>query len=184
VKRDDVFDGDVEFRLRRVSSRLRAAAFDAQVRDWVAERPDRVGFARLAQAHWTVGEAAARYGRGFPPNLALQFGAPLAGIAAGLTILLTATHPAGLPALLLSIVTASLVTQFVVAATFGVRKRRAERARPEPATIDDPYFRADVTRRLEACAAAAQADRAAPHRAAAQEIKAALTWFSFTQGER
>jgi hypothetical protein len=184
VRRDDVFDGDVEFRLRRVSARVRAAAFDAQVRDWVAERPDRVGFARLAQAHWSIAAAASRYGRALPPDLLLQFAAPLAGVLATLAVLLVADRPAALPVLIVAIAAGPIVGQSVMSVTAAVRRRSARRAGDRPAAIDDPYFHADVARRLEACAAAARADRSEQHRAAAGDVEVALTWLSAARGDR
>jgi hypothetical protein len=63
---DDVFDGDVEYRLRRAAARVRVAALDAQARDWAAERADRVGFGRLAQAHFEITQAAGRFGSAPP----------------------------------------------------------------------------------------------------------------------
>jgi hypothetical protein len=180
---DDVFDGDVEFRLRRASARLRAAAFDAQARDWVAERPDRVGFARMAQAHSSTAAAASRYGRPLPADWIIQLAAPLAGIAATLTILFTAARPAAWPTLLAAIAAGPLVGQAAIVAIGRVRRRLVPGSPSQPATIDDPYFQADLTRRLEACAAAARADRSEQHRAAAGEIGSALAWLSSAQGE-
>ena len=62
--KDDPFAGGVEARLRRVDRELRAAVVDAQCRDWVAERPDRVVFARLDEVRREVRAAADRYRAG------------------------------------------------------------------------------------------------------------------------
>jgi len=166
---DDVFGGTVEHRLRRTAGRVRAAARDAQVRDWLAERPDRVGFARLAQAEYEIGQAADRFGAGLPPDWIRTTAGMLAGLAVSLTILLTARDAGSLPTLLAAIGVGPIVAQ-VVASVIGWR-----RAATTPA-IDDPYFHGDLTRRLEACAAAARIDRSEKHRAAAGDIGRALVW--------
>jgi hypothetical protein len=106
------------------------------------------------------------------------------GVAVTLTILLTAGQPAKLPTLLGAIVLGPLVTQVVVSAVGRWRLAWAQRARSGPATIDDPYFYADLTRRLEACAAAARAEPSEHRRAAAGEIGQALDWLQGAPGER
>jgi hypothetical protein len=169
---DDVFGGDVEHRLRRASARVRAAALDAQTRDWVAERPDRVGFARLAQADYEIERAAARFGGGgLPWDWPRTLAATLVGAAGTLTILLTTGDAASLPVLLPAIAVGP-----VVIALSALIPRRA----PE-AGIDDPYFHGDLTRRLEACAAAARVARSENHRAAADDIGRALVWLSLAR---
>ena len=60
----------------------------------------------------------------------------------------------------------------------GDVEHRLRRAESGPPPIDDPYFFADLTRRLEACAAAARADPSDQHRAAAADIMRALDWLS------
>lgn len=179
---DDVFDGDVEYRLRRAAARVRSAALDAQARDWTAERPDRVGFARLAQARWQIAQAAGRFGSETPPDWIQQIAANLTGVAVTLAVLLSVGRPAALPTLVGAIVLGPFVTQFVISAVARFRLWRAQRAPSGPAAIDDPYFYADLTRRLEACAAAARADRSEAHRAAAGEIGQALDWLQGAQG--
>jgi hypothetical protein len=179
VSRDDVFGGEVEHRLRRASARVRAATLDAQARDWVAERPDRVGFARLAQADYEIDRAAGRFGAGLPPHWVRTLAGMLAGAAVTLTILLIAGHAAALPALLVAIGAGPVVAQAVVSLIGRFRPRAAV----GPAAIDDPYFHGDLTRRLEACAAAARVDRSEKHRAAAADIGRALIWLPAARAE-
>jgi hypothetical protein len=179
---DDVFDGDVEHRLRRVGRRVRAASLDAQARDWLAERPDRVGFSRLGQAHWEITEAAGRFGRPPPDDWGVQLGGGAAWIATTVTILLAGG--ASLPVLAGAIVAGPFAAQAVISGTAWVQKWRAARAPAGPAPIDDPYLYADINRRLEACAAAARADRSDQHRAAVGDISRALDWLSLAQRDR
>jgi hypothetical protein len=181
---DDVFGGDVEHRLRRVSSRVRAAALDAQARDWVAERPDRVGFGRLHQAQYEITQAAGRYGSALPWDWLRLLAGTLTGLAVTLTILLTADHPASLPTLLVALGLGPVVTQCVMSVIGRVQRWRSQRTETGPAAIDDPYFHGDLTRRLEACAAAARADRSEKHRAAADDIGRALVWLSGARREQ
>ncbi|HEY0534232.1 MAG TPA: hypothetical protein VGD29_21825 [Actinoplanes sp.] len=176
---DNVFGGDVEHRLRRASDRVRAAAGDAQARDWVAERPDRVGFARLAQAEFEINQAAGRFGAGLPPHWLRTIAGTFVGAAVSLTILLAARDAASLPALLVAIGVGPVVAQVLVA-MIGRRNRRATTG---PPVIDDPYFYGDLTRRLEACAAAARVDRSEKHRAAADDIGRALVWLPAARRE-
>lgn len=180
---DNVFDGDVEHRLRRVGRRVRAAALDAQVRDWLAERPDPRGFARLGQAHWEITEAAGRYGRPLPADWIVQFCGGVVWILTTMAILLIG-GASSLPVLAGAIVAGPFAAQAVVTGTAAVRKWRAGRAANGPAPIDDPYLYADLSRRLEACAAAARADRSDQHRAAAADIIRALDWLSLAQRDR
>jgi len=174
--RDDVFDGDVEHRLRRVGGRVRAASVDAQVRDWLAERPDRVGFSRLGQAHWEITVAADRYGRALPDDWLVQLAGGAVWIVTTVAILLAGG--ASLPVLAGAIAAGPLAAQAVISGAARVRRRRAESG---PAPIDDPYFYADLSRRLEACAAAARADPSDRHRAAAADITRALDWLSLAR---
>jgi len=175
----DVFDGDVEHRLRRAARRLRAAALDAQARDWTAERPDRIGFARLGQAHYEVRTAADRYAS--PPPTSDWTAALTSMLAWAVTtvlILLLAGHPAAPIALAAAIVAGAVAAQATLSALQWARRRAARRRRTEPAPIDDPYLYTDLTRRLEACAAAARADPSEQRRAAAAELGHALDWIS------
>ncbi|WP_433826658.1 hypothetical protein ACQP2E_31790 [Actinoplanes sp. CA-015351] len=125
-RRDDPFSGRVAPRLARIERELTAAVVDAQSRDWAADRPDRVGFARLGQARDEVRRACRRYRR-FP------------------------VFP-------------------------GFFLRRA-------AAIDDPYLYAGLRRRIEACAAAARADKSYKRRAAATDLEYALDWLAAAQEE-
>lgn len=172
---DDVFGGTVEHRLRRAAGRVRATARDAQARDWVAERPDRVGFARLAQADYEIGQAADRFGAGLPWNWLRTTAGMVVGAAVSLTILLTTGDASSLPVLLVAIGAFPVVTQAVT--SLVTARRRDGRS------IDDPYFHGDLTRRLEACAAAARADRSENHRAAADDIGRALVWLAAARRE-
>jgi hypothetical protein len=177
--KDDLFDGDVEHRLRRAAKRLRAASLDAQARDWTAERPDRIGFARLGQAHYEVGAAADRYGSSLPTHdgrtgvIAL-----LAWAGTTVLILLLVDRPAAPLALTAAIVAGAFAAHAALAAVDGVRRWRALREPVGPAPIDDPGLYTDLTRRLEACAAAARADPSEQHRAAAGDLGQALDWLS------
>ncbi|BAL91963.1 hypothetical protein AMIS_67430 [Actinoplanes missouriensis 431] len=65
--------GPVAPELARIRRELSTVILDAQCRDWVADRPDRVGFARLGQAGEAVNRAAGRYRRTTRP-------APLAAL--------------------------------------------------------------------------------------------------------
>jgi hypothetical protein len=181
--RDDVFDGDVEHRLWRLGTRVRAASLDAQARDWLAERPDRLGFSRLGQAHWEITVAAGRYGKPLPADWVTQLAGGGAWILTTLAILLLAGAQS-LPVLVGAIVAGPFAAQTVISGTAWVRKWRAKRAPNGPAAIEDPYLYADLTRRLEACAAAARADRADLHRVAAADITRALDWLSSAQRDR
>jgi hypothetical protein len=107
-----------------------------------------------------------------------------AGIVTTLTILLASGRATALPVLVAAIAAGSFAFQAVVSGTAWVRCRRAQRAPSQPATIDDPYFYADLTRRLEACAAAARAGHSEQTRAAAAEIGRALDWLSAAQDNR
>lgn len=180
---DDVFDGEVEHRLRRVGRRVRAAALDAQARDWLAERPDRLGFARLGQAHWEITVAAGRYGRPLPVDWVVQLASGGVWILTTLAILLLG-GARNLPVLVGAIVAGPFAAQAVISGTAWVQKARAKKASSGPAAIEDPYLYADLTRRLEACAAAARADPSDLHRAAAVDIARALDWLSSAQRDR
>jgi len=177
--RDDVFDGDMEHRLRRAARRLRTASLDAQARDWTTERPDRIGFARLGQAHHEVSTAADRYAS--PPPTG-DWTATLINLLAwaGTTvlILLSADRPAAPLTTAVAIVAGAVAAQVAFSALQWARRQVARRARTEPAAIDDPYLYTDLTRRLEACAAAARAEKSEKRRAAAAELGRALDWIS------
>ena len=179
---DDIFDGDVEHRLRRAARRLRAASLDAQARDWTAERPDRIGFARLGQAHYEVKAAADRYASPLPTDdWFATMASGLTWVAATILVLLLVDHPATPPALAAATVAGALGAQVAVSALVWDRNRRARRRPIGPAPIDDPQLYTDLTRRLEACAAAARADRSEQRRAAAGHLGQALDWLTATR---
>jgi hypothetical protein len=175
---DDLFDGDVQHRLRRVARRVHAAELDAQARDWLAERPDRLGFARLGQARWEITVAADRYGKALPDDWVVQ----LVGFAVWIltTVAILLIGGAGrIPVIVGAIVAGPFAAQAVVSGTAWMQKSRARKTAAGPAAIDDAYLYADLTRRLEACAAAARTDDR--HRAAAADITRALDWLSSSQ---
>ena len=179
---DDIFDGDVEHRLRRAARRLRAATLDAQARDWTAERPDRTGFARLGQALHEVRSAADRYGTSLPTDDGLAGGTALL-VWAGTTVLvlLLVDRPAAPLALAAAIAAGAFTAHAALAAVGWVRRWRAMREPAGPAPIDDAFLYTDLARRLEACAAAARADPSEKRRAAAGDLGRALDWLSATR---
>lgn len=177
---DDIFAGDVESRVVRIDRRVRAAVLDAQCRDWAAERPDRVGFARLGQVHHEMRAAARRYSRFAAP--ADDWVWPLVStttwLATTLLVLLLATDPAAPLTLAGALVAGMIAGQAAISALNAVRNARARRAESPAAAIEDPYFYADLNRRIEACAAAARADPKQQHRPAADDLGRALDWLS------
>jgi len=182
VSDDDIFTGDVAGRLYRIDKRLRAARLDAQCRDWLAERPDRVGFARLGQAAYEVRTAAQRYLPIPPPDDPAW---PFVGGAAwlGVTLLvLLAGDPAAPLTVALAAFAGMAAGQVAISALGWARSRRTDR-RPTAAPADDPFLYADLTRRIEACAAAARADPRRRHRAAADDLGQALDWVSAARDE-
>ncbi len=85
MRHDDPFAGGIVSRLRRADRELAAAIVDAQCRDWLADRPDRVGFARLGHARREVRTALGRHRAGRSP----------AGLPAALTARWRARHATG-----------------------------------------------------------------------------------------
>jgi hypothetical protein len=170
------FAGGAEARLRDTARRMRAAVADAQARDWVAERPDRVGWARLAQAQFHVGAAADRFGQPLPID---DWVAPLTGIGvwigAAAILLLVAGDPADPLDLAGAIAAGAVLSQAAVATLLRFRRRRARLAPAGPAPIDDPYLFAELTQRIEGGAAAA---RGAGRRAAADDLDQSLDWLA------
>lgn len=61
--REDPFSGEARPRLGRIARDLDAVVTDAQSRDWVADRADRVGFARLGQVRNKVRDGGGRQRR-------------------------------------------------------------------------------------------------------------------------
>jgi hypothetical protein len=151
VKRDDPFAGGVAPRLLRIDRELAAAVLDAQCRDWAAERPDRVGFARLGQARHEVFTAARRYRAvRFPVDWL-----PPALVGAVVFLVLRSDEPLPLAGAAVAGLWSALA---VVAGPALIRRRRARRGRAGPAPIDDPYLYAGLRRRIETCALAARGD--------------------------
>ncbi|WP_436527243.1 hypothetical protein [Actinoplanes sp. HUAS TT8] len=184
MTRDDPFAGGVAPRLRGLDRELAAAIVDAQSRDWTADRPDRVGFARLGQVRHDLGNAAARYraaptGTGHTTVLAVL----LAALLVGLPPLLLVPDPAR-PPVLTGIAVAGVWAAYLIRA--GLRRLRIRRARGAPdrsAPIDDPFLYARARRTIEACAASARADRSYRRRASAADLEYALDWLSAAQEE-
>lgn len=141
--------------LAAADRRLRHAVLDAQCRDWTAERPDRLGFARLAQVHWEIERH-----RGFASGALDGWWAPATGALAATVFLLLADRAAA-P---LTLATAMTVGVLAAHAAFAVvrtgRKWRARWAVRGPAGIDNPYLYAELTRLLESEPPSEARDRA------------------------
>jgi hypothetical protein len=180
---DDIFAGDVQSRMIRIDRRVRAAALDAQCRDWAAERPDRVGFARLGQVHHEMLVATRRYTRVGPPSddWVWPVVSTATWLATSLLILLVADDRAAPLTLAAALVAGMLTAQVALTVLFALRNHRAKKAENPAPAIDDPYFYADLNRRIEACAAAARADPRTPRRAAADDLGRALDWLAATR---
>ncbi|GAA2669744.1 hypothetical protein [Actinoplanes palleronii] len=184
MSRDDPFSGGVAPRLRRLDQELAETVTDAQCRDWTADRPDRVGFARLGQTRRELLTAAARYR---PTTRPVDGPTLLAALTAGLlvTLPLLLVIPGPIrPLPLAGIAVAGVWAALAVRA--GLRRlriRRSRRAAAGPAPIDDPYLYAGLRRRIESCAASARADRSYRRRAAATDLEYALDWLSAAQEE-
>ncbi|GAA0552179.1 hypothetical protein GCM10010172_38260 [Paractinoplanes ferrugineus] len=174
---EDIFAGDVESRLERADRRVMAAVLDAQCRDWIAERPDRVSFARLGQAHHELRAAIHRYNPMRKPDDWLW---PVLSTATwlvtSLIILLVVDEPADPLTLAFALVAGLIVAQ--VALFLPGRRRKHEILE-----IEDPLLYADLTNRIEACAATARSDPRAELRAAADDLGRALDWVSATRDE-
>jgi hypothetical protein len=177
---DDIFAGDVESRVMRIDRRVRAAALDAQCRDWAAERPDRVGFARLGQVHHEMRAAARRYTRLAPPadDWVWPLVSSVTWLATTLLVLLLANDPAAPLTLAAALVAGMIAGQTAITVLNAERNSRAKSAESSAAAIEDPYFYADLNRRIEACAAAARSEEKRPHRAAADDLGRALDWLA------
>ncbi|MEU4244318.1 hypothetical protein [Actinoplanes sp. NPDC026619] len=175
---DDIFAGDVEGRLERLDRRVRAVVLDAQCRDWIAERPDRVGFARLGQVHHELRSAIRRYNA---MRKAEDWVWPVLSTATWLVttivVLLVADDPVDPLTLAFALVAGLIAAQAAISAAGRVRRR------VRPAPIEDPVLYADLTQRIEACAATARADSDEPGRAAAEDLGRALDWVSATRDE-
>ncbi|AEV87878.1 hypothetical protein ACWT_6867 [Actinoplanes sp. SE50] len=182
--RDDPFTGGVSPRYRRIDRELTTAIIDAQCRDWTADRPDRVGFARLGHVRHEVRNAAARYR--VQPSAISSVTVPVALAAVALVVLPLvlliphATRPLPLAAIAVAGVWAAYALR---AGLRHLQVRRHRRAADPPAPIDDPFLYARLRRAIESCAAAARADRHYPRRAAAADLEYALDWLSAAQEE-
>ncbi|WIM95209.1 hypothetical protein ACTOB_007290 [Actinoplanes oblitus] len=184
MSRDDPFAGGVAPRLRRLDRELAETVTDAQCRDWVADRPDRVGFARLGRARHEIRTAAGRY-RVAPPIT--DGPTALAALAAGVFVVLPLLYllpgPTR-PLPLAGIAVAGLWATLALRTLLRRRRIRAARGAPDgPAPIDDPYLYARQRRGIEACALAARADRSYRRRAAATDLEYALDWLAAAQDE-
>ncbi|MFI1992301.1 hypothetical protein [Actinoplanes sp. NPDC020271] len=181
---DDPFAGGVAPRLRRLDRELTAAIIDAQCRDWTADRPDRIGFARLGQVRREVQNAAARY-RAAPTGTdrTTILAVLLAGLLVGLPLLLLVPEPAR-PLRLAAIAVAAVGAAYLLRG--GLRRLHVRRARGAPdrsAPIDDPFLYARARRTIELCAASARADRSYRRRGAAADLEYALDWLAAAQEE-
>jgi hypothetical protein len=179
VTRDDPFSGgSVARRLFRMATGLDVVVRDAQCRDWVADRPDRVGFARLGQVRREVYAAARRY-RPTAPRTNVPEALLMIVVAVTVPVLVAgwSDHPLLLAAAVVAGCWAAM------AARAGWRRLRRFRARVGPAPIDDPYLYAGLRRQIEACAVAARADRSHRRRVAATDLEYALDWLAAAQDE-
>lgn len=192
---DEAGAHDARTRLSTIDRDLAEVITDAQSRDWSADRPDRVTFARLGQARHRVRAAAGRRRQERPPAdpLAVLLG-PVAGLLT--TVVLMAT---GVPATLLPggaavpataplplALTATAALWAALAAVAGARRwrRRWDRATVDgPAPVDDPHRYEALRRRIEASAAAAREHRSPHRRAAAIDLEYALDWLAAARGE-
>ena len=185
VVREDPFSGETRPRLGRIERDLHAVITDAQSRDWVADRPDRVGFARWGQVRQQVRAASGR------ARAAETIGDPVAGAAgfAAGAVVMTALVWAGWPEVTRPLplaVTAVVAVWAALAVAAVVRRLRSRWDAPETggqAPIDDVYRYAAFRRRIEACAAAARGRRSYRRRAAAIELEYALDWLSAARSE-
>jgi hypothetical protein len=175
---EDIFAGDVEGRLERLDRRVRDVVLDAQCRDWTAERPDRVGFARLGQVRHELRTAIRRYNSiPKPDGWAWTLLTTAVWPVTTLVILILADRPAA-PLTLASALVAGLIASQGAISVSG-RLRRRPRAVP----IEEPALYADLTQRIEACAATARADPKPERHAVADDLGRALDWVSATRDE-
>ena len=160
--------------LDRIDRRVRAVILDAQCRDWIAERPDRVGFARLGQARHEVHAAARRYSAITPADdWVWPLVSSVTWIVVAAAVLLAAGDPARPLTLAIALVGGMLAGQAAISLLAWVRGRREAPAGPAP--IDDPGLYADLTRQIEAAAA--------QHEAAADDLGRALAWLAAARDE-
>ena len=145
---------------------------DAQCRDWSAERADRVGFARLAQAHWEIEPVPNPLERWWSAAAVLG-----AGVLTSTVVLLLADRAAAPLTLAWAMFAGVLAGHVVIGTVWAVREWWARHDVSGPAAIDDPYLYAELTRALEA----ARADQPDPDRAAA--LERALFWVDAARDE-
>ncbi|MFC4068166.1 hypothetical protein [Actinoplanes subglobosus] len=182
--REDPFSGEARPRLGAIGRDLDTVITDAQSRDWSADRPDRVIFARLGQARRRVRAAAGRPGTDRRPAdpAALLLAAITGLLTAG--ALLIAGVPADSPLPLAGTAVAALWTALLAVAGLRRLRRRWDRETVTgPAPIDDHYRYAAFRRRIEACAAIARDHRSHRRRAAAIDLEYALDWLAAAQSE-
>ncbi|MBG0560099.1 hypothetical protein [Actinoplanes aureus] len=182
MTRDDPFSGSgIARRLFRMDRELESVVRDAQCRDWVADRPDRVGFARLGQVRHEVFTAARRYRVAVPRvDVAELLLMTVVAVAVPVVLARWSEHPLFLAAAFVAGGWAALAGR---AGWRRLRRFRARTARVGPAAIDDPYLYAGLRRRIEACAVAARADGSHRRRVAATDLEYALDWLAAAQDE-
>jgi hypothetical protein len=183
--REDPFSGEARPRLRAIDSDLDAVIVDAQSRDWSADRPDRVIFARLGQARHQIRTAAGHRGGTGPAadRTAIVPGAVTGLLVAG-SVLAVTGDPAIRPLPLALTAVAGLWTALLTVAGLRVLRRRRDRdTLTGPAPADDHYRYAAFRRRIETCAAAARNHRSHRRRAAAIDLEYALDWLAAAQSE-
>jgi hypothetical protein len=197
--REDPFSGEARPRPSAIDRDLDAVITDAQSRDWSADRPDRVVFARLGQARRRVRAASGRRGadHGLADPPAVLLGAvtgPLTATALLSTGILPDVLPGlvpanGLPAhaaplpLALTAVAALWTALLTIAGLHRLRRRWDRATVDGPAPIDDHYRYAAFRRRIEACAATARDHRSHRRRAAAMDLEYAIDWLAAAQSE-
>ncbi len=174
----------IESRLRWADQRILDAVVDAQCRDWTGDRPDRVGFARLAQVRFQLAEA----GRRRPPPTVLVDPAVLvdpvrdllgaaAWVGTLVLVLLLADDPAA-PLTLAGAAAAGAIAAQAV--TSALRWRRDRRARNAPATawvpIDDRQFYTHLAAVIEGCADDIRRTQQARWGAAADQLDVVRSW--------
>jgi hypothetical protein len=183
--REDPFSGETRPRLRAIDRDLDAVIVDAQSRDWSADRPDRVIFARLGQARHQIRTAAGRRGGAGPAadRTAMMLGAAAGVLVAG-SVLAVVGDPAMRPLPLALTAVAGLWTALLTVAGLRILQRRRDRdTLAGPAPIEDHYRYAAFRRRIETCAATARNHRSHRRRAAAIDLEYALDWLAAAQSE-
>ncbi|GIE27038.1 hypothetical protein Ait01nite_000830 [Actinoplanes italicus] len=181
--REDPFSGEARPSLRAIDRDLDAVIVDAQSRDWAADRPDRVIFARLGQARHQVRAAAGRRTGSGPvaDRAAILPGTAVGILVAGATAAAVG-DPATRPLPLALIAVAGLWTALITVAGLRFLQRRRDTF-AGPAPIDDHYRYAAFRRRIETRAADARSHRSQRRRATAIDLEYALDWLAAAQSE-